>query len=88
MVESGLKTKVTFQAADVRKPLLAVSSLVDKGNVGFFDGDSYILPYTAPELELIRDLVAQIKNKIPLYRERGVYKMRNWAPATFPRQGK
>ena len=92
VLESGSRAKVCFQVAKVRKPLLAMSSLVDKGNVTIFDKDSYVIPSNAPELELIRELVAQAKSKIPLYRERGVYKMRNWAmPKSepgFPRPGR
>ena len=95
MVEPGTKAKITFQTAEVRRPLVAVSSLSEKGNLTLFDDHgSFIIPGSAPEVELIRQLVAQIGGKIPLYKEKGVYKVRNWAPAgnakasTFARQGK
>ena len=78
VLEPGTKAKVCFQVAEVRKPLLAVSSLVDKGNMTVFDTDSFVIPAGAPEIPLIRQLIAQAQGKIPLYRERGIYKMRNW----------
>ena len=88
-VESGARAKVTFQAAEVRKPLVAVSSLVDKGNITIFDQKSFIIPGTCPEAGLIRELVARVKSKIPMYREKGVYKMRNWSlPSGFTRPGR
>ena len=73
-VHTGAKARITFQAADVRKPLVAVSSLVD----AIFDQRSFVLPGNAPEVDMIRQLVAQIKGRIPMYREKGIYKMRNW----------
>ena len=78
MVQSGAKAKVIFQAAQVRQPLVAVSNLVDKGNMSVFDQESFILPGSAPEVAEIRRLIRQVKGKIPMYREKGVYKMRNW----------
>ena len=62
----------------------------EKYNMTVFDKESFILPSNAPEVELIRNLIQQVKQKIPLYRQKGIYKMRNWAPAaasSFPRQG-
>ena len=95
MVETGAKAKVTFQSARVRKPLVAVSSLVDKGNLAVFDGESYILPGSAPEVAEIRKLISQISGKIPMHRDKGVYKMKNWkvpreqSPSQgFTRQGR
>ena len=36
---------MAFQGAKVRKPLLAVSGVIDKGNIVVFDGSgSFILP--------------------------------------------
>ena len=71
-----------FQAAKVRKPLVAVSATVDKENMVVFDAEKFggacVLPGDAPELEMIRQLIAQVENRIRLQRERGVYLMRNW----------
>ena len=93
-MESGARAKVTFQSAEIRKPLVAVSGLVDKGNLTIFDQKSFVIPSSAPEVEMIRQLVAKARGKIPLHRERGIYKMRNWEISStqptsgFPRPGK
>ena len=34
-----ISSRVTFQGAKVLKPLLAVSGVIDKGNIVVFDGD-------------------------------------------------
>ena len=40
-----ISSRMTFQGAKVRKPLLAVSGVIDKGNIVFFDGSGFfILP--------------------------------------------
>ena len=40
---------MTFQGVKVHKPLLAVSVVMDKGNIVVFDGSgSFILPNTCP----------------------------------------
>ena len=36
-VGSDISSRVTFQGAKVRKPLLAVSGVIDKGNMVVFD---------------------------------------------------
>ena len=68
-----------FQATEVRKPLVAVSATVDKQNMVLFDNEKFgggcIIPHDAPELEMIRQLVNQVANRIRLHRERGVYLM-------------
>ena len=44
----GISSRATFQGAKVRKPLLAVSGVVDKGNIVVFDGSgSFTLPTLA-----------------------------------------
>ena len=39
-MENGMMSSVKFQGAEVRKPLLAVSGLNDKGNPVWFDHDT------------------------------------------------
>ena len=71
-----LRTRMTFQAAKVRKPLLAVSSIVERGNLTVFDGKgSYIVTGTTDELKPIRDAIQAIKMKVPLREKNGVYVM-------------
>ena len=92
MLEDGPTGKVKFQAAKIRKPLLAVSGVVDKGNLVIFDQDSYMIPGDSPEIREIRRLIKQAKAKIPLNRKNGVYTMRAWSMhdenPSFHRQGK
>ena len=82
VAENGLKTTMLFQAAQVRKPLVAVSATVDKENMVVFDHEKFgggcIIPNDAPELDMIRQLVQQVTNRIRLQRQNGVYLMRNW----------
>ena len=59
LIETGELGRLNFADADVRKPLLAVSSCNAKGNPVWFDGhQSYWLPKNAPELTEIRRLVS------------------------------
>ena len=97
MTLSGIVGRTTWQAAEVRKPLMAVSAINDKGNLVLFDLEgSAIVPSTAPEVAEIRKLVKQARDKIDLQRKGGVFTMRAWradpvaaaAKPVFPRQGR
>ena len=80
VLESGQAGAVKFQAADVRKPLLAVSSCNKKGNPVWFDNDeSFILTGGSPEIKQIHALIQQIKSKVKLHQKNGTYVMRSWA---------
>merc|ERR1712079_796421 len=65
---NGLLSDTKFQAARIRKPLLAVSGLNDKGNPVWFDhdqtGGSCIIPRDAPELVEIRRLIQKIASRV------------------------
>lgn len=89
-IEGQREGKFTFQAAPVRKPLLAVSSVNDKGNLVVFDGvESFIIPGKGPQVAQLRKLIQAIAGKIKLHRKNGVYHMRAWKPKpVFSRQGK
>ena len=89
-LENQALAKVKFQAAKVRRPLLAVSSLVDKDNLTLFDKESFVIPAHCPEVAEIRRLVANISTNIPLHRDKGVYTMRAWESneSVFPRPGR
>ena len=72
-------SKVRFQGARVRKPLLAVSGIVDKKNlVAFDDAGSFVIPSSAPELPRIRGLLQRVKGRIPLHKKNGVFVMKVW----------
>ena len=94
LMPNGVLSATKFQAASIRKPLLAVSGLNDKGNPVWFDhdqtGGSFIIPGDAPELAQIRALIQRIKQRVRLDRKGGVFQLRNWAARAgskgFPRQ--
>ena len=89
-IEGQREGRFTFQAAPVRKPLLAVSSVNDKGNLVVFDGaESFIIPGKGPQVAQFRKLIQDMTGKIQLHRKNGVYSMRAWKPKpVFSRQGK
>ena len=89
-LEDGGSGTFTFQAARVRKPLMAVSSVNDKGHLVLFDLEgSFLIPAQAPEVAMIRELVAQAQGKVTLHRENGIFNMRVWQKSSdFARQGK
>ena len=89
VLETGVSGSFSYAAADVRKPLMAVSACNAKGNACWFDGqDSHILPKTCPQLAKIRKLIAEASGKIPVHFENGVYCLHTWVePDECPFQG-
>ena len=89
-LEGGQEGIFTFQAAPVRKPILAVSSVNDKGNLVVFDGEaSYIIPGKQPLVAKLRKMIQDIPGKVKLHRKNGVYNLRTWKPRpVFRRQGR
>ena len=79
-LDDGRITQSTFQAAQVRKPLMAVSSVNDKGNLVVFDGKgSFIIPGTNKGLiSQLRALIQKVPDKVPLHRKNGVFHMKAW----------
>ena len=95
LLETGQLGQFTFQATSsaqgpLRKPLLAMSDVNSKNNIGFFDGEnSWILTGTEKEKEELRKLVARMSNKLPLHFTNGTYKLRTWQPEPpFGRPGR
>ena len=93
MLANGMVSSTKFQAAEIRKPLLAVSGLNDKGNPVWFDhdqtGGSFIIPGGSPELPQIRKLISEVKARIRMERKGGIFQLRNWNLASqsgFTRQ--
>ncbi len=89
-IEGQREGRFTFQAAPVRKPLLAVSSVNDEGNLVIFDGtESYIIPGKGLQVVQLRQLIQAMAGKIKLHRKNGVYTMRAWKPKpVFSWQGR
>ena len=81
----GVVSKIRFQGARVRKPLLAVSGIIDKRNMVAFDADgSFIVPSNAPELPAIRALLAKARGRIPMHPKNGVFVLKAWEHKTRP----
>ena len=90
-LDDGRVTKTTYQAVEVRKPLMAVSSVNDKGNLVLFDEKgSFIIPGTNKDLiSRLRALVKQAPDKVELYRKNGIFHMKAWKlKPGFTRQGR
>ena len=81
--------RMTFQDAEVRKPLAAVSGITEKDNVVLFDRKgSFIAPANCPEVKTIRELIRQVKNRIELECKKGVYVMPIWVQTAVGRMNK
>ena len=56
-----ISSRMTFQGAKVRKPLLAVSGVIDKGNIVVFDGSaSFIRPNTCAGVISVRKAITGV----------------------------
>ena len=71
---SDISSRVTSQGAEVRKPLLAVSGVIDRGNIVVFDGSgSFILPGQCNGVASVRKAVTGVQGRIPLQAKHGVF---------------
>ena len=89
-LDDGRMTNSTYQAARVRKPLMAVSSVNDRGNLVLFDDqESFIIPGNNKALiAQIRALVKKVQDRVKLHRKNGVFHMKAWKlKPGFARQG-
>ena len=83
-----ISSRVTFQGAKVRKPLLAVSGVIDKGNIVVFDGSgSFILPNSCAGVASVRKAISGVQGRIPLHAKNGVFVLRTWEPEDQPSMG-
>ena len=78
-----ISNRVTFQGAKVRKPLLAVSEVIDKGNIVVFDGSgSIILPGQCVGVaSVIKRMSQGGQGRIPLRAKIGVFVL--WTRRSF-----
>ena len=73
----GNETEVLFQIADVKKPLVSVSTICERGNRVIFGKGGGVIYNMASGVET------------PFFKKNGVYVLDMWlndAPASFPRQ--
>ena len=80
-----ISSRMTFQGAKVRKPLLAVSGVIDKGTIVVFDGSgSFILPNTCACVSSVRKAITGVQGRILLHAKNGVFVLRTWEPEDKP----
>ena len=83
-----ISSRVTFQGANFRKPLLAVSGVIDKGNIVVFDGSgSFILPNSCAGVASVRKAISGVQGRTPLHAKNGVFVLRTWEPEDQPSTG-
>ena len=59
-----ISSRMTFQGAMVRKTLLAVSGVLDKGNIVVFDGSgSFMLPISCASVASVRKAITEVQKK-------------------------
>ena len=82
---SDISSRVTFQGAKVRKPLLAQSGVIDKGNIVVFDGSgSFMLPNSCAGVTSVRKAITGVQGRTPLHAKNGVFVLRTWEPEDRP----
>ena len=62
-----ISSRVSLQGAKVRKPLLAVSGVIDKGNIVVCAG-----------VASVRNHVTGVQGRIPLHANNGLFILRTW----------
>ena len=84
-VGGDISSRVAFQGANVRKPLLAVSGVIDKGNIVVFDGGaSFILANPCAGVASVSKVITGVEGRIPLHAKNGVFVLRAWEPEDRP----
>ena len=76
-----ISSRVTFQGPEVRKPLLAVSGEIDKGNIVVFK-TSGSLKIATPMCwcGFREEGCHRVQGRIPLHAQHGVFVLRTWEP--------
>ena len=79
---AGLK----FQEAKVRRPIVSVGESSGVGNLYIFDQvESAMIPKGSPEIEQIRALVQQAKERITMVKDKNTFTIPAWIePASRP----
>ena len=89
MTAEGVVAETVWQAAQVRKPLMAVSACADRGNMVVFDSaGSCILSGNSPEIRQIRELIRAATKKVRVQRNGGTYNFRMWRLPRSPVKSK
>ena len=76
-----ISSRVTFQGAKVRKPLLALSGVIDKGHIVVFDGSGpHIMPSSCASVASVRRAITGVQGRIPLLAKNEIFVLRTWEP--------
>ena len=80
-----ISSRVIFQVAKVRKPLLAVSGVIGKGIIVVFGGSgSFRLSRSCAGVTSVRKAITGVQGRIPLHAQNGVFVLRTWEPEDRP----
>ena len=76
---------MTLRGANFRELLLAVSGVIDKGNIVVLDGSgSFILSNSCAGVASVRKAITGVQGRIPLHAKNGVFVLRTWEPGDRP----
>ena len=80
LTDEGLPLGITWQVADVKKPLASIGRMCDAGNVALFTKQGgYVVPHASLE-KVIQSLESQGRGTLKMRRENGVYSFNMWMP--------
>ena len=82
---SDISSRMIFQGAMVRKPLLAVSGVIDKDHIVVFDGSgSFTVPNSCAGVAPVKKAITGVQGRLPLHANNGVFVLRTWEPEDRP----
>ena len=83
-----ISSRMTLHGPKVRKLLLAVSGVIDKGNIVVFDGSgSIVLSNTFAGVASVSKAITGVPGRIPLHATNEVFVLGTWEPEDQPSTG-
>ena len=74
-----ISSRVTFQRAKVRKPLLCSIRSDREGNIVVSDGSgSFVLPTSCAGVASVRTAISGVQGRVTLHAKNGVFVLRTW----------
>ena len=81
LTDEGIPLGMTWQIADVKKPLASIGRMCDAGNVAIFTRDGgYVVPKNVIE-KTLATLEKKVSQSLRMEREGGVYNFNLWIPS-------
>ena len=80
VTEEGLSLGMTWQIADIKKPLASIGRICDAGNVAFFTKNGGYVVQQGLLGETIEKIERQGRNALRMKRDNGVYSFNLWVP--------